>query len=65
MDTRYIVSLVLNAHLPFVKDYYDPVRRFGQQAAGIDDDQEMIECAFESEQDEDTAPSSVGENWFF
>jgi 1,4-alpha-glucan branching enzyme len=80
-NTRYVISLVLNAHLPFVRDYTDSARRSqffadedGEEAdiKSVDvksadvNSVETLECACEAEQDKDfLVPSSKEETWFF
>jgi 1,4-alpha-glucan branching enzyme len=65
-NTRYVISLILNAHLPFVREYADSSR----QCQLLDDedggDKEKQECACEPDQDKNLlVPSSVEESWFF
>jgi 1,4-alpha-glucan branching enzyme len=66
-NTRYVISLVLNAHLPFVRDYNDSTHR--SQFFDDEDGEEAdikYECTCESDQDKDVLdPCSVEESWFF
>ncbi|MDR2923050.1 MAG: DUF1957 domain-containing protein [Treponema sp.] len=65
-NTRYVISLVLNAHLPFVRDYNDSARRYQFLDDEGGEDREKPECACEADQDTDyLAPCSVEESWFF
>jgi 1,4-alpha-glucan branching enzyme len=65
-NTRYVISLVLNAHLPFVRGYTDQARLCHFFDIEDGEDQENPECACESGQDSELlAPCSVEESWFF
>jgi 1,4-alpha-glucan branching enzyme len=76
MDTRYAVSLVLNAHLPYVKEYVPQVRRAPSLPEETSPD--LVENQADAAEmipemsvvPEDTAnnsmvPGSVEESWFF
>jgi len=65
-NTRYVVSLVLNAQLPFVREYADSTRRYQFFPDEECEDQEKPECNCEPEQDNDLLVAcSVEESWFF
>jgi 1,4-alpha-glucan branching enzyme len=67
-NTRYVVSLVLNAHLPFVRDYADSARPCDLFDDEEDGELEKTECAYEADQEQDQellVPCSVEESWFF
>jgi 1,4-alpha-glucan branching enzyme len=65
-NTRYVVSLVLNAHLPFVRGYTDSERRRQFLADGDEAEHENPECSGEADQDKDNLlPYSIEETWFF
>jgi 1,4-alpha-glucan branching enzyme len=65
-NTRYVISLVLNAHLPFVREYTEsspPCEFLDDEDGG---DKEKQECACEPEQEKNLLdPSSLEEGWFF
>jgi len=65
-NTRYVISLVLNAHLPFVRGYADPVS-LSQSFEDMDgEDREKTEHTCEYGQDKAVpVPCSVEESWFF
>ena len=57
MNVRYVVSLVLNAHLPYVREYTAPPR-----SLALLDEQIMSEPPAE---EVNLTPGSVEESWFF
>ena len=58
--------MVLNAHLPFVREYTDSARRSRFFSDEEYEDQEKPECTCEPEQDRGLlAPCSLEESWFF
>jgi len=69
-NTRYVISFVLNAHLPFVREYTDSARSyelFDDEEADVKS-VEKPEYTFETNQDQDQdnlIPCSVEESWFF
>jgi len=66
-NTRYAVSLVLNAHLPFVREYTDTVRPYDLFNDEEDEDREKSEFpACEAGQEQEIlVPYSIEESWFF
>jgi 1,4-alpha-glucan branching enzyme len=65
-NTRYVISLVLNAHLPFVRGYTDSERRFQLFTDEDEAEKENPEYSGEADQDKDNfLPYSPEETWFF
>jgi 1,4-alpha-glucan branching enzyme len=66
MNTRYVISLVLNAHLPYIREYADSARPCQISTNEDGEDQEKPEFTCEYDQDKDLfIPCSVEESWFF
>jgi 1,4-alpha-glucan branching enzyme len=62
-NTRHVISLVLNAHLPFVRGYDDSERRC--QLLASEGDEGNHECSEASQDKSNFVPSSAEETWFF
>jgi len=66
INTRYVISLVLNAHLPFVRGYTDPAHQFLPFDYADGEEHERLEYTGEAGLDkEHLAPCSAEESWFF
>jgi len=66
-NSRYAVSLVLNAHLPYVRDYVDSAHPYDLLEDEEGGEREKDEyAAVEDEQDQEILlPNSIEESWFF
>jgi len=70
-NTRYVISLVLNAHFPYVRGNTDPINecQFFEDEEGLDGELksgEKPECETDETLDKEyLIPCSVEESWFF
>ena len=69
MDTRYAISLVLNAHLPFVKKFSASARRFVPVLEDVSPDSGALDQSAKDPEAlaaaGDLTPETAEESWFF
>ncbi|MCL2128409.1 MAG: DUF1957 domain-containing protein [Treponema sp.] len=68
MDVRYALSLVLNAHLPYVREYISPTRKVPPNEAALHAAGQTDHAVKTQESRQgylNLAPGSLEESWFF